>query len=72
MEEARQRRALLAALADIRSRSRLSQSEIAKRTKTSQPAIARLEAGSIDPRLSTLQRYAASIGKRIEWKLADA
>src|SRR2546428_9578561 len=56
MEEARQRRALLDALAAVRSRSQLSQSAIAKRIKTSQPAIARLEAGTVDPRLSTLQR----------------
>jgi DNA-binding XRE family transcriptional regulator len=72
MEEARQRRALLDALAAIRSRSRISQSAIAKRIKTSQSAIARLEAGIVDPRLSTVQRYAASVGKRIQWTLVDA
>ncbi len=72
LEEARQRRALLNALADVRNSSRISQSVIAKRIKTSQPAIARLEAGTIDPRLSTLQRYAASVGKRIQWTIVDA
>jgi predicted transcriptional regulator len=72
MEEARQRRALLDALVAMRNRSRISQSALAKRIKTSQPAIARLEAGVIDPRLSTLQRYAASVGKRIELTLIDA
>ncbi len=72
MEEARQRRALLDTLADIRNGARISQSTIAKRIKTSQPAIARLEAGTVDPRLSTIQRYAASVGKRIEWTLVDA
>lgn len=72
MEEARQRRALLNDLVAIRSRSRISQETVAKRVKTSQSAIARLEAGSVDPRLSTLQRYAASIGKRVEWILVDA
>ncbi len=71
MEEARQRRALLNALTDIRSRAQISQNTIAKRIKTSQPAIARLEAGTVDPRLSTIQRYAASVGKRIEWRLVD-
>lgn len=39
MEEARQRRALLADLAAIRSRSRISQRTIAKRIKTSQSAV---------------------------------
>lgn len=72
MEEARQRRALLNDLVAIRSRSRISQETVAKRVKTSQSAIARLEAGCVDPRLSTLQRYAASIGKRVEWTLVDA
>jgi predicted transcriptional regulator len=72
MEEARQRRELLNALATFRSRSRISQSALAKRIKTSQPAIARLEAGNVDPRLSTLQRYAASVGKRIQWTIVDA
>jgi predicted transcriptional regulator len=59
-------------LAAMRVRAHISQQTVAKRVKTSQPAIARLEAGVIDPRLSTLQRYAASIGKRVEWTLVDA
>jgi predicted transcriptional regulator len=52
--------------------ARISQQVVAKRIKTSQPAIARLEAGDVDPRLSTVQRYAASLGKRVEWILVDA
>jgi DNA-binding XRE family transcriptional regulator len=72
MEEARQRRALMKKLAAIRTHSRISQKTIARQIKTSQPAIARLEAGAVDPRLSTIQRYAASVGKRIEWILLDA
>lgn len=71
MEEARQRRALLSNLAAIRTRSRISQKTIARLLRTSQPAIARLEAGAVDPRLSTVQRYAASVGKRVEWILVD-
>jgi DNA-binding XRE family transcriptional regulator len=71
MEEARQRRALVEKLAALRTGSRISQTTIARRIKTSQPAIARLEAGTVDPRLSTLQRYAASVGKRLEWILLD-
>lgn len=72
MEEAHQRRALLNKLAAVRISARISQQAVAKRIKTSQPAIARLEAGDVDPRLSTLQRYAASLGKRVEWILVDA
>ena len=72
MEEARQRRILLNKLAAVRISARISQQTVAKQIKTSQPAIARLEAGDVDPRLSTLQRYAASLGKRVEWILVDA
>lgn len=72
MEEARQRRELLQSLAALRSEAHISQSTIAERIKTSQSAIARLEAGAVDPRLSTLQRYAASVGKRIQWTIVDA
>ncbi len=39
LEEARQRRALLSALAAIRSRSRISQSALAKRIKTSAASV---------------------------------
>ena len=38
---------------------------------TSQAAVARLEAGAADPRLSTIQRYAAALGAELEYALAD-
>ena len=38
---------------------------------TSQSAVARLEAGESNARLSTLERYAAVLGKRVWWGLAD-
>lgn len=72
MEEARQRRALLHELAAVRTHAHIAQKTVAERMETSQPAIARLEAGEIDPRLSTVQRYAASIGKRVRWQIVDA
>src|SRR5258708_28478881 len=64
LEEARQRRALLSALAAIRSRSRISQSALAKRIKTSQPAIARLEADTVVPPLSPFQPSAPRVRNR--------
>ena len=36
---------------------------------TSQSAVARLEAGDVDVRVSTLERYAAAIGSQLSWQL---
>ena len=36
---------------------------------TSQSAVARLETGEVDIRLSTLERYAAAVGNVIDWHL---
>lgn len=72
MEEARQRRALLQELASARTNARIAQRTVATRMDTSQLAVARMEAGIVDPRLSTVQRYAASIGKRLIWRIVDA
>ncbi len=50
----------------MRETAGLTQVEVASRLGTSQPVIARLEAGGRDPRLSTLQRYARVVGADIE------
>ncbi|HEY4034260.1 MAG TPA: helix-turn-helix transcriptional regulator [Ktedonobacteraceae bacterium] len=54
-----------------RQRQRISQQELATRMQTKQPALARMEQGHRDPKISTLQKYAASLGKRISWQLVD-
>lgn len=69
-EMAQQRRTLAAALAAKRVALGLSQTEVAARMGTSQSAVARLESGEADLRLSTLERYAAAIGQRLDWKLS--
>jgi ribosome-binding protein aMBF1 (putative translation factor) len=56
------REMLLQAMVGWRESQGLSQMEVARRMATSQPAVARLEAGLSDPRLSTLERYAVAIG----------
>jgi ribosome-binding protein aMBF1 (putative translation factor) len=57
--------ALAAALIDARSRAGLSQGDIARKMRTSQPAVARLEAGQGNPSVSTLRRYAKATGTRL-------
>jgi transcriptional regulator with XRE-family HTH domain len=66
------RRELAAELAERRRAAGLSQIEVAQRMGTSQPAVARLEAGDVDARMSTVERYAAAIGCRLELRLGPA
>jgi DNA-binding XRE family transcriptional regulator len=61
-------RALSGLVADCVARRRDSganQTVIAERMGTTQSAVSNLESGAIDPRLSTLQRYARAIGGRL-------
>ena len=46
----------------LRETQHLSQSELARRMGSTQPAIARLEAGRVAPSLNTLDRAAAALG----------
>jgi transcriptional regulator with XRE-family HTH domain len=55
-------------MAERRTELGLSQTEVAARMGTSQSAVARLEAGDGDIRLSTLARYAAAIGVELKWE----
>jgi len=68
-EMAQRRRALTADLVARRRALGLSQTEVAARMGTSQSAVARLETGGADVRLSTLERYAAALGQRLDWKV---
>ena len=63
------RRALIDELVRARRESELSQTEIAARMGTSQSAVARLESGGLDARLSTLERYAAALGCTVNWQV---
>ncbi len=65
------RRRLVSELVEQRQAAQLSQTEVAARMGTSQSAVARLEAGVGDVRASTLERYAAAIGRQITWQLGD-
>lgn len=63
------RQQLVAELVTARVELGLSQTEVAAQMGTSQSAVARLEAGEADMRLSTLERYAAAVGRDVHWKL---
>jgi ribosome-binding protein aMBF1 (putative translation factor) len=72
VEEAYLRRLLLRQLAEARKEAHLSRTAVASRMHTSEAAIARLEAASTDPKVSTIERFAAAVGKSIHWELVDA
>jgi predicted transcriptional regulator len=65
--QARERRARLRQLAVLRNHQGLTQTEVAARMGTSQAVVARIESGAVDTKLSTLERYASALGKRLEW-----
>jgi transcriptional regulator with XRE-family HTH domain len=69
-EMAGERKSLAATLSAKRVELGLSQTEVAARMGTSQSAVARLESGEADLRLSTLERYAAALGQRLDWRLS--
>jgi predicted transcriptional regulator len=66
---AARRRELIDELVRARKQIGLSQTEIAARMGTSQSAVARLETGQLDARLSTLERYAAALGRTVDWQV---
>ncbi len=72
LEEAIERQTLMHTLIQERKRQRITQRTLATRMATKQSTLARLEQEQRDPHLSTLQRYAGSLGKRITWQLVDA
>jgi DNA-binding XRE family transcriptional regulator len=65
--------AILDQILAARKAAGLSQAKVAKRMGTQAPAIARLESslatGKHSPSLSTLRKYAAALGKRVELHL---
>lgn len=58
--------ALMAEIAKARSRAGLSQAELARRMKTTQSTIARLESGRGLPSTRTLGRFAKATGHRLK------
>ena len=53
------------AVIEARNRAGLTQAELARKMKTTQPAIARMESGRVQPSLKTLRRLARATGSRL-------
>ena len=71
-EMAERRRTVTGQLVSLRRALGLSQTDVATRMGTSQSAVARFEAGDLDARLSTLERYTTALGARLEWRIEHA
>lgn len=65
-EIAVRRRRVIADLVAARRAQGLSQTVVAARMGTSQSVVARLEAGEVDARLSTLHRYADAVSRSLD------
>lgn len=72
VDAAQERRRLLRGLAAKREKAGITQKDVAERMKTSQSAVARIERGEVDAKLSTVERYAAAVGQRVEWRITKA
>ena len=70
-EMAERRQALTGELVELRRGLGLSQTQVAARMGTSQSAVARLETGTADVLVSTVERYASALGRRLDWTLED-
>ena len=57
---------LARALIEVRSRAGLTQAQLAKRMKTTQSVVARMEGGRVRPSTKTLEKVARATGTRLK------
>jgi hypothetical protein len=69
VDAAARRRKLLKELGAMRESQGRSQTVVAAGMKSSQSSVARLEGSAYDARLSTIDRYAETLGFRVQWHL---
>jgi predicted transcriptional regulator len=69
LDAARRRRELLRALAGQRAEQKRSQTAVAAAMETSQSFVARLESTAADAKVSTVDRYAESLGFVVQYHL---
>ena len=72
LDAARRRRELLRTLAERREAQQRSQTMIAATMETSQSFVARLERTAADAKMSTVDRYAESLGYVVQYHLLPA
>lgn len=72
LDAARRRRDLMRALAAQREQQKRSQTSIAAAMDTSQSFVARLESTAADAKISTVDRYAQSLGFVVQFHLIPA
>ena len=72
LDAARRRRELLRTLAGRREAQQRSQTAVAAAMATSQSSVARLETTATDAKISTLDRYADSLGYIVQYHLIPA
>jgi predicted transcriptional regulator len=72
LDAARRRRELLRTLAEHREQQRKTQTAVAAAMETSQSFVARLESTAGDAKISTVDRYADSLGYVVQYHLIPA
>jgi predicted transcriptional regulator len=72
LDSATRRRELLHALARARESENLTQTQVAAAMETSQSFVARLESTAGDAKISTVDRYAESLGYVVQYHLVPA
>jgi DNA-binding XRE family transcriptional regulator len=70
-EDAEQRTALIVAQSDARRRAGLSQLDVARLMGTAQSAVSAMEKQAVEPRLTTLFRYARAVGVRVRFTVEE-
>jgi transcriptional regulator with XRE-family HTH domain len=64
--------ALAAAIIEARMKAKLSQRQLARKMRTTQPMIARMEKGRQPPSTATLLKFAKATGTRLQIRFVDA
>jgi hypothetical protein len=72
LDAARRRRELLRVLAERREQQKQTQTAVAAAMETSQSFVARLETAAVDAKISTVDRYAESLGYVVQYHLIPA